>query len=266
MEEATMLRIQALWDALPTFGAARIDAALVHMLTELMTLIDAQHAYWLGTVKMPDAGPRDPAGGWRARRDWHLPYSSPKREALRKEHLRRIDKGDVDPSIAANLRQAGHFRINIKHEMVTDGWFESEFYKTMLEPLGIRDMIYAVTPLGPDVESWLIFERIGEDKPFFGDAERDLLHTAVRPQKWFHRQLVLHHGILLAETPLTASERQVLNGLLTEKTEKEIAGELHLAASTVHTYCKRICRKFNVRGRAGLIALWLGKTPDQAQE
>ncbi len=69
----------------------------------------------------------------------------------------------------------------------------------------------------------------------------------------------MHYGLLLAEQPLTASERRVLNGLLTNRSEQQIADDLKLSQNTVHTYCKRICRKFGVRGRTGLMALWLGK-------
>lgn len=261
MDRSTRQRIHSLWDEISGFGASRTDTALEHMLTTLSTLIDAQHAYWMGTVRMPDANPRDPAGGWRVRSVRYL-EPSPKRDALRREHIRRLNEGSVDPSITALLREAGRFRVLIKHEIVDEGWYESDFYHNMIKPLDIRDMSYAVTPLGSDVESWFIFSRIGADIPCFGDAERDILSEAVRPVQWFQRQLLLHNGVLLANASLTNAERKVLSALLSDQTEAEIAKALHLAASTVHTYCTRICRKFNVRGRAGLIALWLGKTSD----
>lgn len=255
-------RIHALWDEIPAFGASRTEAALEHVLKELMTLMDAQHAYWTGSFRMPHIGARDPVGGWRSRVARQL-SPSPQWEALRKEQVRRLNAGSIDPSIAALIAEPGRYRILIRSECVGEDWFDSDYYKNMIRPLGIRDAIYVATPLGPEVESWLVFERIGEDSPLFGETERALLDLAVRPMRWFHRQLLLHHGALIADTPLTPSERKVLSELLTEKTEPEIAAALHLAASTVHTYCTRICRKFNVRGRAGLIALWLMKTPEE---
>ncbi len=66
---------------------------------------------------------------------------------------------------------------------------------------------------------------------------------------------------MLANEPLKQSERRVLNSLLTQKTEQEIAKEHGLTQATIHTYCTRIYRKFNVRGRSGLTALWLGEIP-----
>lgn len=66
------------------------------------------------------------------------------------------------------------------------------------------------------------------------------------------------------ETPASALlsvlapyERKVLELLLTEATEKQIAERLGLAASTTHSYITGIFRKYGVRGRAGLMSLWL---------
>ena len=50
---------------------------------------------------------------------------------------------------------------------------------------------------------------------------------------------------------------RVLNLLLTEAGEKQIAERLGLAVSTTHSYITGIYRKFGVRGRAGLMSLWL---------
>ncbi|PLP99419.1 PAS domain S-box protein [Cupriavidus pauculus] len=56
---------------------------------------------------------------------------------------------------------------------------------------------------------------------------------------------------------LAPHERRVLNLLLTEAAEKQIAERLGLAASTTHSYITSIYRKLGVRGRAGLMSLWL---------
>ncbi len=56
---------------------------------------------------------------------------------------------------------------------------------------------------------------------------------------------------------LAPHERRVLELLLTEATEKQIAERLGLAASTTHSYITGIFRKYGVRGRAGLMSLWL---------
>jgi len=56
---------------------------------------------------------------------------------------------------------------------------------------------------------------------------------------------------------LAPHERRVLNQLLTEAAEKQIAERLGLTVSTTHSYITSIYRKFGVRGRAGLMSLWL---------
>lgn len=64
-----------------------------------------------------------------------------------------------------------------------------------------------------------------------------------------------------APTPLSRQERRVLDLLLTDAPEKEIAAKLGLAESTIHSYVASIFRKFGVRGRKGLMSLWLQHRP-----
>jgi len=256
--EAALQRINELWDELAEVGPGGTDEAVELTLSRLCSIIDAQQAYWFGAVRMARAPDGDPLDGWRPRAIRHL-HGSAARQANYQAHCRRINEGKIDPGIIANMRGVGQFRVNIKHELVDKEWFESEFYKTHMEPFDVQDIIFVVMPLNEDVESWFGFER--HHPKYFGDAERELLTYAGRSMKWFHRQIALNHGLLLADQPLTPSERRVLNSLLQEKTEKEIAESLGLTPSTVHTYAMRIYRKFNVRGRAGLTALWLGRAP-----
>ena len=56
---------------------------------------------------------------------------------------------------------------------------------------------------------------------------------------------------------LSPRERQVLHLLLTDLSEKEIAYQLGLGWRTTHGYTVSILRKFDVKGRIGLMALWL---------
>ncbi|MEE2976200.1 MAG: LuxR C-terminal-related transcriptional regulator, partial [Pseudomonadota bacterium] len=56
---------------------------------------------------------------------------------------------------------------------------------------------------------------------------------------------------------LAPHESRVLQLLLTEAAEKQIADQLGLATSTTHSYITSVYRKFGVRGRAGLMSLWL---------
>lgn len=253
----SQVRIHRLWDELTDFGAARIEDAMLHALRELAALLGAQQAFWLGSVRL-NRDAEDPARGWRPA---GIRFLHPRQEHKHNynEHKKRINQGRVDPSIAANVARAGEFRVNIKTEMVGPDWFESEFYKTFFEVYGLRDVIYVVMPLGEDIESWFCFERMDEKSVPFGAAERALLETAGRPLKWLHHQIALHHGLMLAETPLTPAERRLLVHLLGTGSEADIAAELGLAPGSVHVYATRLYRKFNAQGRTGLMALWLGR-------
>jgi DNA-binding CsgD family transcriptional regulator len=61
----------------------------------------------------------------------------------------------------------------------------------------------------------------------------------------------------MAQEPLTPMQREVLQLLLSDKTEKEIAGELGQSFHATHTDVKDIFRKYNVKSRTGLMAVWL---------
>lgn len=64
---------------------------------------------------------------------------------------------------------------------------------------------------------------------------------------------------MVAAAPPTQAERRVLQGLLTESTEKQIAAEVGHSPHTTHGYVSSIYRKFGVvNNRSALMVLWLG--------
>ncbi|WP_316873225.1 PAS domain S-box protein [Ralstonia edaphi] len=66
-----------------------------------------------------------------------------------------------------------------------------------------------------------------------------------------------HSPLAQLQARLAPHESRVLQLLLTEAAEKQIAEQLGLATSTTHSYITSVYRKFGVRGRAGLMSLWL---------
>nr|WP_246500099.1 helix-turn-helix transcriptional regulator [Azospirillum soli] len=80
----------------------------------------------------------------------------------------------------------------------------------------------------------------------------------LRGIKWFHRQVLLSHGLLVAASPLTAAERKVLHLFLTGLPEKLIAERLGRSQHTIHDTVASIYRKFGVSSRSALMAIWLG--------
>jgi len=107
-------------------------------------------------------------------------------------------------------------------------------------------------------EAYYGFLRMRTGDPFT-EAQRDSAYYAMRGLTWFHRQVLLAHGLVVARAPLSPIERRVLALLLTDRPEKLIAADLDVSPSTVHTYIRDVLRKFGVSGRNGLIAVWLGR-------
>jgi hypothetical protein len=134
-------RIHRLWDALADFGARYVEEALGHAMTKLSALLDAQQAFWLGAVRLATESANDPIGGWRPST---IHYLHPHESLLKHEfpeHKRRLRSRDVDPSVVANMRGVGRFRINIQSEIVEPAWWRSDFYRTLFAPWEIRDTI-----------------------------------------------------------------------------------------------------------------------------
>lgn len=74
----------------------------------------------------------------------------------------------------------------------------------------------------------------------------------VRPSPVLVGDLMVSPDLLERLAPY---ERKVLQQLMTDLSEKQIADQLGLAVSTTHFYITGIFRKLKVRGRAGLMSL-----------
>ncbi len=243
------------WDRIASLQRAHIEPELPGALAALGDLVKAQNAFWLGVVRLSTA-PGDPLQGWRPRA---LVYLKPNDIDLNfaKKVTRGYDAGQVDESSRTNTREAGVFRARLQKEIVPAEWFGSPYHQAAYVARDIRDVVYVVTPVSRDAESYFGFHRKGRHRPFT-TADRDLLAHAVRPLLMFQRQLMLGYGLFVASKPLTPAERRVLSCLLTGRSEKEIAATLSLTVRSTHAYVTELFRKFGVSSRAGLMALWLG--------
>lgn len=250
--------IHRLWDELADFDAAHSDEALAHLMTGLCTLAGAYNILWMGAVRLDTTFTGDPIKGWRPRVIRHLHLSVPLDDAAWKE-TEKLERGVVDITTIRNTENAGTFRANRLCDLVGPEWFESLYYRVHYRGLGTADAIWVAFPVNEDAESWFGIYR-ALDCPPFTEAERDAIAYALRGIKWFHRQLMLSHGLLVALTPLTPAERRVLHLLLTGLSEKLIAAELGKSYHTVHERITAIFRKFGVNNRAALMSLWLGQT------
>lgn len=250
-------RAHILWDELADFEAAQADEALRHLMSGLCELAEAQNAVWIGAVRLAGNLPDDPVKGWRPRTVRHM-HPTPSILDAVKEQTQKLEVGSVDETTVRNVAGAGTFRVNRVVDLVSPDWFDSPYYQGYFRAVGIADVIWAGIPINEDAESYFgIHRHVG--RPFFTPAERDAIAYTLRGLKWFLRQQMLGHGLLVASSPLTPVERQVLQGLLTGLSEKEIAAAQGQSYHTTHEYVTTIYRKFDVNNRAALMALWLGK-------
>jgi len=256
MDFATQEEIHRLWDELSDFDASRSDQAARHLMTRLCELVNVANGTWGGAIRIAGNESGDLLQGWRVAAMQQLHALSPDPEDDHfKEILLRWDKREIDPSFLLPMRGVGTFRTySFRRELPSD-WFESPFYQAFYASVGTVDSVFIGFPFHQDAESHFGFYSTRT----FSDGEIALLTYALRGIKWFHRQLMLSHGLLLASAPLTPTERKVLQLLLTEASEKQISDQVGIAVSTVHHHVVGIFRKFGVRSRAGLMSLWLNR-------
>jgi DNA-binding CsgD family transcriptional regulator len=249
--------IHILWDTLADSNIAEIDVVNQNFMANLCAMVNAQNAIWFGAVCLGDTDSQDPIKGWRVPLFRYL-HAVPQVDAVTREEVKRINKDDmVDATTIAHAAGAGRFRANRLCDLVPEAWFDSSFYKYQYLSVGNHDALYVAFPVNEDAESWFgFFREIGTQH--FTEVDRDLMAYALRGIKWYHRQLMLSHGLLIASKPLTPAERRVLHLLLTKAPEKEIGRQLGLTSRSTHQYVVTLYRKFGVNSRSALMSLWLG--------
>ena len=255
LDAALQERIHTLWDELAAYEASAKDAAVMHLLGVVAGILGAENAYWMGAVRLT-SGENDPFCGWRPRLLNYL-RPLPFDKNYTQQRLKSINRGEHDEATVAQARAAGTYRARRLRDLVSPEWFEGDIYKGYVGQ-GVHDSLTVTAPVGASTEVYYGFLRMRPGDPFT-EAERDVAYYAMRGLTWFHRQLLLSHGLLVAQSPLSPSERRVLQLLLTDLPEKAIAAEIGVSPSTLHTYVRDVLRKFGVSGRTGLIALWLGR-------
>lgn len=253
-----------LWSELSKFGVHESDLALRLCLERVGEWLDAQNAFWVGTVRIQgDNGVRgtiDILSGWRIRAlqpmrpQYHdIPFI----RKLVKIIFSKMDPGAAMVALAAGGGQFRAYRLQSGELVDLDAFQQTDHYDRFYRKRGIADRIWVAFPVSADTESIFCFDRMGETQPFDGD-DLALASFALRGIHWFHRQLLLSRGLGLCAEPLTSAERRVIKGLLTGASEREIGYDLNLSPGTVHQYATRVYRKFGVRGRTEFTALWLG--------
>jgi DNA-binding CsgD family transcriptional regulator len=249
--------VYALWDQLADFSVGDGDAALTHLLSALCTMLSARNALWGVVVRLPSPKRADPLLGWRPRLV-RLLHPTPAVAASVQKQFDKLWSDNVDLSQILSMSGDEPFRVRLLFEALPPEWFEGEHYRRHYLDVGFADSISVRIALNDDVRVRLFVFR-GAQAPRFSAQDGQRLGFAMRGLRWFCRQQLLSHGLLIANAPLTPVERKVLLGLLDGHMEKEIAQKLDQSPNTTHFHVKSIYAKFGVRNRSALAALWLGK-------
>ncbi len=245
--------VHRLWDDLSDFEVGQSDAAAHRLMTVLAEQTDLVDITWAGAVRLT-RGPRSESSD--VMRRWRVAAALALHGPILAPH-RIWDQPESDPSLDIPLRDLGQFRTYTFRRELAEPWFHSPFYQSHYGARGVEDAAFVAFPINEDCESHFGF---WARRPLT-DEQVALFTYALRGVKWFHRRLMLSHGLLLASSPLSPTERKVLQLLLTKASEQHIAGEIGLADSTTHQHVVAIYRKFGVRSRAGLMSLWLNRPP-----
>lgn len=248
--------IHRLWDDLSDLNVSNTAEAADWLTARLVELGPFYNATWAGAIRMDRNDLDDELRGWRVAASGAL-----KPLALQSDagHLAGVmkawDRREIDPSFLLPLRDVGTFRAYSLRRGLSAEWFETPFYERHYRAFGVYDLVLIAFPLNEDCEVHYGFY---SGVPI-ADETVALLSYALRGIKWFHRHLMLGHGLLAASSPLTPTEQKVLELLLTDAAEKRVADQMGLAESTTHQHVVAIYRKFGVRSRAALISLWLNR-------
>ena len=255
MTTAQQEAVHLLWDAMADFPISEMDQALSHLMEGIVRMIGAGNAYWLGYIRLDAIEPGDPMKGLRPRADCYL-YPTPVHDGAYRTQMSKWNRKQTTEGYTRGVRDIGKFRSFRLREEMRPAYFEEEFYQTFHASRGFHDQCIVFIPVNKDYESMFAFQRVDLKKDFSADEEA-IAAYALRGLKWFHRQLALGYGLLIAESPLSPTQRLIARHLLTERSEKQIAEEIGKTLGMTHKHVTEIFRKFGVNSRAGLMAVWL---------
>ncbi|PTQ74161.1 LuxR C-terminal-related transcriptional regulator [Pseudomonas sp. GV071] len=254
-------RLLDLWDTLDDFGAQQTDAALRYCLGQICAWVGAQDASWVGLTRPLGSrrAANDPLLGWRIGALEHL---HPRTETRRKQRNMLEAQCTLDPVLTLKplVGQSGRYRSSsLRLQLEGEETFQRA---TRLDRInkqhGIVDRVWAVFPVSMTCESAVYLDSLDPAR-YFNEQDIQLVGLALRGIKWWHRQLLLSHGLGRESGPLSPAGRRVLSELLSGAPEKSIAERLRITPASAHQYVKTLYRDFGVHGRAEFMSLWISR-------
>lgn len=124
---------------------------------------------------------------------------------------------------------------------------------------GNRDRLVGIYNLNSNAESYLLADReTGQLSETDSKQLLEILLTFPRLQHW----LMLERGLAAqCKRPLPPRQTQLAHLLLQPLGKADIAREMGLAESTVHSYIIALYRNFQISSRPELMSLWLDLPP-----
>ena len=165
-----------------------------------------------------------------------------------------------DPWCINHMRSAGEHRVSWRPHLLG----ETPWHKTrggeLMALTEVRDRLNATFAISPTLEVTFTLDAHLNQRDF---VERDVhfAQALLLGLKPLALRMALSHGLLEGHDRLSPRERETLLLLLKGGSEKEIAEALGLSPKTIHQYVVSLYRKFNVRSRPELMALWLEPPP-----
>lgn len=252
-------KVYEIWDRLTEYPANQPQQSLKFLLESISKMINADHGYWLSAIRLNDIDEqKDIMRGWRPGPIFYY-KQLPLDKAIYEHGKKHMHAGKIDgigETTLNHLKHTGKYRSVLLRDLVSPQYFESPHFEVFYKSRNITDTLFVVAPVNANTEVYFGFNRVGQMAPF-SEEERDFAAMALRGLRWFHKRVLLSHGLMVADKPLTATEKKVMHLLLTDAAEKEIADQLGQKPATTHKHICNIYRKFNVKSRAALMTIWL---------
>lgn len=164
-------------------------------------------------------------------------------------------KQEVDPLTREAINQTGQHRTHrLSAHLGQDErphWVQTEHF----HQYQVKDRLLGVFSLNAEAESYVIVNR--SERPFTAADEATLLRL-VKAFPRLHDWLMLERGLAApSDRPLSPRQQTLLHLLLQPLSRTQVAEQLGLAESTVHSYTIALYRNFAVGSRTELQSRWL---------
>ena len=263
-DAARVCRLQSLWSEAASRPVNQSTLAMRNVLEGLCNELGATDGSWLVMrrhgVKQPKMSEGHFSGAVEEMQGW-LPvvamYLNPDKVLRRvlERWFVHARKSGIDPMSREVMRNVGLPRAYIRDDVATDEEWDGHWMaRKFLHYYGVGERMVSVIPLAEDCECIMLLDR-PLDGDRFTSADKQFFFMVVSGLRGLHRNLCIERGAIHATKPLSRRERETYCHLLTSMSEAEIAEQMGLSAHTVHDYARKLYRKFNVKGRVGLMAL-----------